>query len=72
MGRSYVLVSDRFSFHISSPSFLMVLSLTFTPFQVIRRGAGKSLVFPISYFPNCSTTKGTFLGWIKEVKTTKS
>jgi hypothetical protein len=34
---------------------------------IIRRGADKSLAFPI-----CSTTKRIFLGWIKEVRTTKS
>jgi hypothetical protein len=38
----------------------------------IRRGAGKSLAFPISYFPVCSITKRIFLGWVKEVRTTKS
>jgi hypothetical protein len=35
--------------------------------QVLRRAADKSLAFPI-----CSTTKRIFLGWIKEVRTTKS
>jgi hypothetical protein len=38
----------------------------------LRSGADKSLAFPISYFPICSTTKRIFLGWIKEVKTMKS
>jgi hypothetical protein len=38
----------------------------------IRRGADKSLAFPISYFPVCSTTKIIFLGCVKEVRTTKS
>jgi hypothetical protein len=38
----------------------------------IRRGADKYLAFPISYLPICSTTKRTFLGWVKEVRTTKS
>jgi hypothetical protein len=33
----------------------------------IRRGADKFLAFPI-----CSTTKLIFLGWVKEVRTTKS
>jgi hypothetical protein len=33
----------------------------------VRRGADKSLAFPI-----CSTTKRIFLGWVKEVRTTKS
>jgi hypothetical protein len=37
----------------------------------ISTGADKSLAFPISYFPICSTTKRVFLGWVKEVKTTK-
>jgi hypothetical protein len=41
-------------------------------YEVIRRGADKSLVFPISYFPICSTTKRIFLGWLKEVRNTKS
>jgi hypothetical protein len=35
--------------------------------QEIRRGADKSLAFPI-----CSTTKRIFLGWVEEVRTTKS
>jgi hypothetical protein len=33
----------------------------------LRRGADKSLVFPI-----CSTAKRISLGWVKEVRTTKS
>jgi hypothetical protein len=33
----------------------------------IRRGADKYSAFPI-----CSTTKRIFLGWVKEVRTTKS
>jgi hypothetical protein len=33
----------------------------------VHRGADKSFAFPI-----CSTTKGFFLGWVKEVRTTKS
>jgi hypothetical protein len=40
--------------------------------QYIRRGADKSSVFPVSYFPICSTTKRIFLGWVKEVRTKKS
>jgi hypothetical protein len=40
--------------------------------HLVRRGADKSLAFPISYFPVCSTTKIIFLGWVKEVRTTKS
>jgi hypothetical protein len=36
------------------------------PHGAIRRGAEKSLAFPI-----CSATKRIFLGWIKEVRTTK-
>jgi hypothetical protein len=31
-------------------------------FSAVRRGADKSLAFPISYFPICSTTKRIFLG----------
>jgi hypothetical protein len=38
----------------------------------IRRGADKFMAFLISYFPICSTTKRIFLGWVKEVRTTKS
>jgi hypothetical protein len=37
----------------------------------IRRDAVKSLAFPISYFPICSTTERIFLGWVKEIITTK-
>jgi hypothetical protein len=33
----------------------------------LSRGADKSLAFPI-----CSATKRIFLGWVKEVTTTKS
>jgi hypothetical protein len=35
-------------------------------------GADKSLAFLISSFPICSKTKRIFLGWVKEVRTTKS
>jgi hypothetical protein len=35
----------------------------------ILRGADKSLAFPVSYFPICSTTKRIFLGWVKELIT---
>jgi hypothetical protein len=38
----------------------------------LRRGAEKSLAFPISYISICSTTKIIFLEWVKEVRTTKS
>jgi hypothetical protein len=37
----------------------------------IHKGADKFLAFPISYFPICST-KTIFLGWVKEVRATKS
>jgi hypothetical protein len=37
--------------------------------KYICRDADKSLAFPISYFPICSTTKRIFLGWVKEVTT---
>jgi hypothetical protein len=40
-------------------------------FIFIFRGADKSLAFAISSFPICSTTKRMFLGWVKEVRTTK-
>jgi hypothetical protein len=33
----------------------------------VRRGVDKSLAFPV-----CSTIKKIFLGWVKEVRTTKS
>jgi hypothetical protein len=36
------------------------------------RGADKSLAFPILYFPSCGTTKIIFLGWVEEVRLTKS
>jgi hypothetical protein len=39
--------------------------------RIICRGADKCLALPISYFPICSTTKRIFLGWVKEVRTTK-
>jgi hypothetical protein len=35
-------------------------------------GADKSLVFPISPYLICSTTKRIFLGWVREVTITKS
>jgi hypothetical protein len=38
----------------------------------IRRSVDKSLSFPVSYFPICSTTKRIFLRWIKEVRIKKS
>jgi hypothetical protein len=38
----------------------------------IRRGADKSLALPISYFPICSPNRRIILGWVKEVRTTKS
>jgi hypothetical protein len=37
-----------------------------------RNGADKSLAFPMSYLTIWSTTKTIFLGWVKEVRTTKS
>jgi hypothetical protein len=33
--------------------------------HLIHRGADKSLAFPISYFPICTTTKRIFFGWVK-------
>jgi hypothetical protein len=38
----------------------------------VPRGADKSSAFPVSYFRICSTTKRLLLGWVKEVRTTKS
>jgi hypothetical protein len=35
--------------------------------EAVLRGADKFLAFPL-----CSTTKRIFLGWVKEVRTTKS
>jgi hypothetical protein len=35
--------------------------------EELRTGADKPLAFPI-----CGTTKIIFLGWVKEVRTTKS
>jgi hypothetical protein len=34
----------------------------------LRRGAAKSLAFPISYFPTCSTTKRIFLDGFKKLE----
>jgi hypothetical protein len=45
--------------------------IIFTCSVQILRGADKSLAFLISYFPICSTIKRIFLGWVKEVRTTK-
>jgi hypothetical protein len=41
-------------------------------FYVTAGGTYVGVAFPISYFPICSTTKRIFLGWVKEVRTTKS
>jgi hypothetical protein len=38
----------------------------------VHRGVDKSLAFPISPMGGCGTTKRIFLGWVKEVRTTKS
>jgi hypothetical protein len=40
--------------------------------EAMRKSADKSLAFLISYFLVCSTTKRILLGWVKEVRTTKS
>jgi hypothetical protein len=48
------------------------LSLQKNSSDALRKCADKSLAFPISYFPICSTTERIFLGWVKEVRTTKS
>jgi hypothetical protein len=45
----------------------IIFYLIVTIIYVVRRGADKSLAFPV-----CSTTKRIFLGWVKEVRTTKS
>jgi hypothetical protein len=48
-----------------------LIILVFSRYVTVRRGADKSLAFSISYIPICSTTKTIFLGWVKEVRTTK-
>jgi hypothetical protein len=53
--------------HVMSSGSLM---LQLEKFIYLRRCADKSLAFPITYFPICSTTKRIFLGWVKEVRTT--
>jgi hypothetical protein len=55
VGSSHLSVRDTCT-RLSHPDFIRV-----------RRGADKSLAFPI-----CSITKIIFLGWVKEVRTTKS
>jgi hypothetical protein len=39
--------------------------------RALRRGADKSLAFPVSYFRICSTTKRILLGLAKGVGTTE-
>jgi hypothetical protein len=51
---------------------LLAYYLCLSVCSYVLRGADKSLAFPISYFPVCSTTKRIFLGWVKEVRTKKS
>jgi hypothetical protein len=48
------------------------LCLALSVIWEVRKDADKSLAFPVSYFPICSTTKIIFLGWVKEVRTTNS
>jgi hypothetical protein len=57
--------------HITAykPYFLRLAS---SSVNGLRRAADKSLAFPIPCFPICSTTKRIFLGWVEEVRTTKS
>jgi hypothetical protein len=50
----------------------MDLLTTYTHDLELCRGPDKSFAFPNSYFLICSTTKRIFLGWVKEVRTTKS
>jgi hypothetical protein len=57
--------AERFCYHLC---LYIVTCMSVT----IRRGADKSLAFPISYFPICSTTKRIFLGRVKEVRSMKS
>jgi hypothetical protein len=56
------LFTDSLLFHMTLVCHRFYIFLFY-----IRRGAEKSLAFPI-----CSTTKIIFLGWVKEVRTTKS
>jgi hypothetical protein len=44
------------------------ISGTSTSTGKIRRGVGKSLAFPISYFPICSTTKEFFLDGLQKLE----
>jgi hypothetical protein len=39
---------------------------------LVRRGADEFLACSFSHFPIYSTTKRIVLGWVKEVRTTKS
>jgi hypothetical protein len=67
LSTSYALMMCRSRVYENITKNLRVLSYGIR----VRRGADESLVFPASYFPVCSTTK-IFLGWVKEVRTTKS
>jgi hypothetical protein len=40
--------------------------------QSLRRNGDKSLAFPIFYLLFAAQPKELFLGWVKEVRTTKS
>jgi hypothetical protein len=65
--RTFVAVTCRYAYVGHSPTSRCLIEKEYT-----RRGADKSLAFPVSYFPICGTTKRVFLGWVKEVRTTKS
>jgi hypothetical protein len=56
-----------------SPACVCVRACVRAPERLngLRKGADKFLAFPVSYFPIWSTTKIIFLGWVKEVRTTK-
>jgi hypothetical protein len=63
-------VSEIELFHCTVPKLL--IRMRYYVLLLRHRGADKFLAFPISYFLIFSTTKRIFLGWVKEVRTTKS
>jgi hypothetical protein len=64
---------ELFTFCPYHPFFIISRSNRQNPLLItVSLTTYKSLAFPISYFPIFSTTKIIFLGWVKEVRTTKS
>jgi hypothetical protein len=57
----------NYCFLETGPDDFDEISVPYGEHLPIRRGADKSLAFPI-----CNTTRIIFLGWVKEVRTTKS